>query len=127
MASAQVDALERMGRRVRVAKGSPAFRAGDPGDSIVFILRGEVEVYVATESRREVRLATLGPGSSCGELAMLSEPRRTAGVRAASGAECLEVRFDDLDAAVKTKLLLDLGAQLVGRLEREARELRQLG
>jgi CRP-like cAMP-binding protein len=86
-----------------------------------------VEVYVATESRREVRLATRGPGCSFGELAMLSEHRRTADVRAASEAECLEVRFDDLDEAVKTKLLLDLAAQLAGRLERDAREPRQLG
>ncbi len=58
---------------------------------------------------------------------MLSERRRTANVRAASATECLEVRFDDLDEGMKTKLLLNLAGQLAGRLERDARELRQLG
>ena len=126
MTPAETAVLESVGRRVRFSKGDSLFRAGDPADSFFFIVRGDVEVYVATDSRREVRLATLGPGSSFGELAMLSDRRRTADVRAASEAECLEVRFDDLDEAVKTKLLLNLAAQLAGRLERDARELRQL-
>jgi len=37
------------------------------------------------------------------------------------------VRFDDLDDGVKTKLLLNLAGQLASRLERDARELRQIG
>ncbi len=103
------------------------FRTGEPADSFFFILSGEIEAYVATDSRREVRLATLGPGSSFGELSMLNERRRTADVRAASDAKCLEMCFDGLDGEVKTKLLLNLAGQLASRLERDARELRKLG
>jgi glutaminase len=127
MTHAQVSDLERNARRVRFAKGETVFRTGDAADSFYFILRGDIEAYVATDSRREVRLATLGPGSSFGELSMLNERRRTADVRAATDAECLEVRFDGLEGEVKTKLVLNLAGQLATRLERDARELRQLG
>jgi glutaminase len=127
MTEAETASLESVARLVRFASGDTVFHAGDPADSFFLILRGDVEVYVDTGPRREVRLATLGPGSSFGELAMLSERRRTANVRAASATECLEVRFDDLEEGIKTKLLLNLAGQLAGRLERDARELRQLG
>jgi glutaminase len=127
MTPVEIASLEAVARRARFAKGDAVFHAGDPADSFFLILRGDVDVYVETGPRREVRLATLGPGSSFGELAMLSERRRTADVRAASATECLEVRFDDLDDGVKTKLLLNLAGQLASRLERDARELRQIG
>jgi glutaminase len=127
MTEAETSSLEAVARLVRFAAGDTVFHAGDSADSFFLILRGDVDVYVDTPPRREVRLATLGPGSSFGELAMLSERRRTANVRAASATECLEVRFDDLDEGIKTKLLLNLAGQLAGRLERDARELRQLG
>lgn len=126
MTSTELGALEGKSRRVRFARGEPLFRAGDEADSFYFIVRGEVEVFVATESRREVRLATLGPGSSFGELSLLNERRRTADVRAATDVECLEVYFDGLDEAVKTKLLLNLAGYLARRLERDAREVRLL-
>jgi glutaminase len=127
MSADEVASLERGARHVRFAAGERVFRAGDPADSFFFILQGEVEVYVATDSRREIRLVTLGPGSSFGELSMLSERRRTADVRALGAVECLEVRFDALDEGVKTRLLINLASQLAKRLDRDARELRQVG
>jgi glutaminase len=127
MTPEDVAVLERQARRVSFAGGDVVFRTGEPAGSFFFILRGELDVYVVTDSRREVRLATLGPGSSFGELSMLNERRRTADVRAASEAECLEVDFDGLDEGVKTKLLLNMAGQLASRLERDARELKELG
>jgi glutaminase len=127
MTAAEIAAVESVARLARFAAGDSVFHAGDPADSFFLILSGDVDVYVDTGPRREVRLATLGAGSSFGELALLSERRRTADVRAASETECLEVRFDDLEEGVKTKLLLNLAGQLASRLERDARELRQLG
>jgi glutaminase len=127
MTPTEVGALQNKARQVRFAKGEHVFHAGDPADSFFFIVGGEVEVYVATDSRREVRLATLGAGSAFGELSMLDQRRRTADVRATADTECLEVHYDVLDEAVKTRLLLNLAAQLAQRLSRDAKEIRQLG
>jgi glutaminase len=127
MTSAEIASLQGTARTVQFADGETVFRTGEPADSFFFILRGEVDVFVTTGSRYEVRLATLGPGSSFGELSMLNERRRTADVRATAETECLEVHFDGLHEAVKTRLLLNLAGQLANRLERDARELRQLG
>jgi glutaminase len=127
MAPTEVAALEHTARPVHFARGDHVFRAGDPAESFFFILSGEVEVYLVTDSRREVRLATLGAGSAFGELSMLNERQRTADVRAVTDTECLEVRFDGLDEGVRTRLLVNLAGQLAQRLGRDAREIRQLG
>jgi glutaminase len=127
MTPTEVESLQGKARKVQFAKGDTVFRAGEPAESFFFILRGNMDVFVTTDSRHEVRLATLGPGSSFGELSMLNERRRTADVRAVADAECLEVYFDGLEEPVKTRLLLNLAGQLASRLDRDARELRQLG
>lgn len=127
MTEPETAALESGGRPIRFAEGETVFRAGDPATSFYFILKGQADVFVPAESRRAVRLATLGPGSSFGELSMLNERRRTADVKAATELECLEVDFDALEEGVKTKLLLNLAGQLARRLEREAQEARKLG
>jgi glutaminase len=127
MTAAQLASLEAVARRVRFAAGDTVFRAGDAAGSFYFILRGQVDAYVTAESRREVRLSTIGPGGSFGELSMLNDRRRTAHVRAATDCECLEVPFEGLEEGVKTRLLLNLAGQLADRLGREAREVQVLG
>jgi CRP-like cAMP-binding protein len=111
----------------RFAKGEVIFRAGESADSFFFILDGQVDVTVNAGINREIRLATLGSGTAFGEVSLLNERRRAADVAAARDTECLEVNFDDLDAEVKTKLLLNLASQLSHKIYRDAREIRYLG
>jgi glutaminase len=127
MTRRQLEALERSGRLVSIPAGHRIFSTGDPAHSFYLIRRGMVEVSVATDPRRSLRLTTLGPGMSFGELAMLDESARTADVVAKVDTECLEVPFSSLDADMRTVLLANLARQLARRLSRDARMLRARG
>lgn len=73
-------AVMRGGQRPRPAKiraGSTIFAEGEPGDEIVLLLDGMVEVEAGGTA-----LAELGPGAVLGERAALEQGRRTATVRA---------------------------------------------
>jgi glutaminase len=127
MTEAEINQLLSVGRITRFAKGDVVFRAGESAKSFYFILDGMVDVTVSAGVNREIRLATLGSGTAFGEVSMLNERRRAADVAVARDTECLEVNFDDLDDAVKTKLLLNLASQLSHKIYRDAREIRYLG
>jgi glutaminase len=127
MTEAEISQMLSAGRMTRFAKGEVIFRAGESADSFFFILDGQVDVTVNAGINREIRLATLGSGTAFGEVSLLNERRRAADVAAARDTECLEVNFDDLDAEVKTKLLLNLASQLSHKIYRDAREIRYLG
>jgi glutaminase len=127
MTEEEINQLLSVGKITRFTKGAVIFRAGEYADSFFFILEGKVDVTVSAGVSREIRLATLGSGTAFGEVSMLNERRRAADVTAARDTECLEVHFDDLDAEVKTKLLLNLASQLSHKIYRDAREMRYLG
>jgi glutaminase len=127
MTEDEISQLLSVGRITRFTKGSVIFHAGEYAGSFFFILEGKVDVTVNAGINREIRLATLGSGTAFGEVSMLNERRRAADVVAARDTECLEVRFDDLDPEVKTKLLLNLASQLSHKFYRGAREIRCLG
>jgi hypothetical protein len=61
-----------------VIPGEEIFRAGEPGDAMYFVQRGEIEIVAADGTV----LATLGPGSFFGESALLTARPRNAGARA---------------------------------------------
>ena len=65
------------------APGEVIFREGDPVDSVHFIVSGEVQVMTERQSFR------LGAGDFFGEIALLREGRRTAGVTALTTCQLL--------------------------------------
>jgi glutaminase len=123
----EINQLLSWGRSVRFVNGEVIFRAGDRADSFFFLLDGQVDVTVSAGVNRAIRLATLTSGTAFGEVSLLNERRRAADVTATRDTECLEVKFDDLQAGVKTKLLLNLASQLSHKIYRDAREIRYLG
>jgi glutaminase len=127
MNETEIAQLLSVGRIVHFATGEVIFRSGESADSFFFLLDGQVDVTVSAGSNRAVRLATLTSGTAFGEVSLLNERRRAADVTATQDTECLEVKFDDLVDAVKTKLLLNLASQLSHKIYRDAREIRYLG
>lgn len=67
----------------------PIFRQGDAGDSICMLLSGHVEVV-----RDGSVINRLGPGDVCGEVAVLSQAPRTAGVVATEPVKTLMLGAD---------------------------------
>jgi serine/threonine protein kinase len=67
----------------------PIFRQGDAGDSICMLLEGHVEVV-----RDGAVINRLGPGDVCGEVAVLGQAARTAGVIATEPVKTLMLGAD---------------------------------
>lgn len=70
------------------ADGALIFQEGEPGDFLVLVLDGEIEVVKALGSADERVLSVAGPGAMLGEMSLLSPGEvRSAGARAKGGAE----------------------------------------
>jgi CRP-like cAMP-binding protein len=66
------------------------FRSGDSSDEMYVVVAGRLEVAVNRSGRR-IRLAELGPGDYCGEMALLTGQPRSATVSAAEGSTVLRL------------------------------------
>jgi CRP/FNR family transcriptional regulator, cyclic AMP receptor protein len=94
-------------------KGSTLARQGDRGHEFIVLVDGLADVR-----RNGRRIASLGPGSFFGEIALLTESARTADVVAATDVRTLVIgdrafaRLLREDAAVQAKLLGVLAARL---------------
>jgi glutaminase len=123
---AEVGHLQEIVRPVFFEAGETLFHAGDDASSLFFLVDGEVDIVLRTASGHARRLATLTPGTSFGEVAMLNERRRSADVVAASAAKCYELFFEALDDSVRTKLVTNLAVYLSRKLGRDNRQIQRL-
>ena len=76
--------VAQMADEVDVREGEVLAREGDVGHEFFVIERGRAEV-----TRDGERLAELGPGDFFGEMALISEERRTATVTALDAMRCV--------------------------------------
>jgi len=118
--------------REEKAKGSVVFLEGDPGRNLVMITKGTASAYLQLSTGGRIRLATFGPGTIFGELALLDEGPRSATVMADDYLICYSLSKDDFAAlakeapAVAIKLLASLGRELSGRLRVANRTIQEL-
>jgi uncharacterized membrane protein len=82
-------------RRV-LAGGTVLFNAGEPGDSLFAVKRGEVELYIKDTAGQRIVLAIASPGEVFGEVALLDRGPRSATAFALTECELIEVERDDL-------------------------------
>src|SRR4029078_4303318 len=90
-------------RTRRLAAGQVLFNAGDPGDLLYIVARGEIEILEANGSNgvpRDQPIASLREGEAFGEMALLSGSPRTATARAAGEVELLEIDRKDFERLV---------------------------
>lgn len=83
-----LDALALVAWRVDYDRGATLMREGEPGDSLLVIASGTVDVTLAGRSET---VATLGPGSVVGEMSLLTGARRNADVVAEDEVVALEI------------------------------------
>jgi diguanylate cyclase (GGDEF)-like protein len=84
------DLLSRFGRHERLDSGQELWREGDPGDEVVLLLEGSLEVTSNSADGHLIVLRELRRGTVLGEIACLDGHPRSAGVR--TSAECLLAR-----------------------------------
>lgn len=82
-------------QEVDLPAGEVLFEEGSEGDTAYIIESGEVEIIKKTDGR-EVLLAKRGPGEVFGELALLLDQPRSAGVRARTDTRMIAISQGDL-------------------------------
>lgn len=91
----QLKLLAFTSQRIKFEKGEMLFYQNDPGDSAYVVLSGEAEVIVDNKGVNLV-VAKLGENSIIGEIAILCDVPRTAGVRAATDLETLCIEKEQM-------------------------------
>ena len=107
--------------------GTEIFLAGDPGDSLYVVLRGEVEIFFTNDTGERIVVERCKPGDFFGEISLLDGGPRTASAQATAAVDSLVVDREDLEAFLKVcpNAALDLLAASGRRLRETARLLRR--
>lgn len=115
---ATLDQLAGLAVRRSVKRGQRIFAEGDPGDSLMGLISGQVRISATTPAGQEVFLNLLESGDSFGEIAVLDGNPRTANAEAVTDAELFVVRRVDLLALIERepRLATQLLALLCKRL-----------
>jgi CRP/FNR family transcriptional regulator/CRP/FNR family cyclic AMP-dependent transcriptional regulator len=121
-ADLDASALERLAstaRRRRYRRNEAIFHQDDPGDALFVVTDGAVKIEIPSAGGDEAAiLASVGPGESFGELALLDGAPRSADAVAIEATELLVVRRDaflalvDADAGLRRALLTALAGEL---------------
>jgi predicted acylesterase/phospholipase RssA/CRP-like cAMP-binding protein len=118
---------------VPLAGGAWLFRQGDPGDSLYFLVRGRLQVWLeqapgASEPRL---LGEVAPGESVGEIGLLTGEPRSAGIRAIRDSRLIRLERTAFEAlavdhpALVMKLAGNI-AQLLQKSDQRAAAARRL-
>jgi sulfate permease, SulP family len=88
------DHLTKCCTRLEVPPGEDVARQGERSESMHFILKGRVGIFVSTDDGREVRVRSLGPHTTIGEMGLLTGRPRSATVRAEVASTLYELPLD---------------------------------
>ncbi len=94
------DATELMHRcqRIEVDDGDTIVRAGDPADSMHFILDGRVGIMVPADEGRTTRVRSLGRYTTIGEMGLVSHAPRSATIQAEVASILYVLSADQFEA-----------------------------
>jgi glutaminase len=114
-------------------KGACLCREGDPADSLIFVLSGQVSVNLPLGYRKVGRLSTISSGAAIGEMAMLDGGRRSADIVADTPVVCLVLDYKRLEAEVsevgiqvRLKLVTNIARALTKKLRMATLEIKTL-
>ncbi len=114
------------------AKGDVLFDAGDPADSLLFLLKGEVTVDVKTASGDRLRVNTMAAGTAFGEMSIMDGGVRSSRVVADCEVTCAVLSREALERMatkpprVAAVLYRSLAQALARRLQFATAQIREL-
>lgn len=127
------EAVKSMLQPVSLKRKKLVYAAGEFGDALYFILKGQVEIRLPTRVYHYKRLAKLGPGSFFGEDAFLDPAPRTSAAVVTRRAELLVLDRQFFESLEKKKqrevgwaVLNEVGSSLARQLRWTQSELRRL-
>ncbi|HEX9210164.1 MAG TPA: SulP family inorganic anion transporter, partial [Bradyrhizobium sp.] len=92
------DELIRRCQRLEVEAGDIIVQAGDPADSMHFILDGRVGIMVPADDDRTTRVRSLGRYTTIGEMGLVSQTPRSATIQAEVGSVLYVLNTHQFDA-----------------------------
>jgi glutaminase len=132
LTSAELAVLAPIHTPVTFAPGAPIFREGDPADSLYILVAGKVNIGLDLGGGHRRRLASIGPGVTFGEMALLDGGVRSADAWADSHVECLALSIAALHEVghaqprILTTILLNIGRDISQRLRQANAQIRSL-
>ncbi|MDE0332346.1 MAG: cyclic nucleotide-binding domain-containing protein [Nitrospinae bacterium] len=96
MSADELKILSNISREIQIEAGKVLFEQGDPCDYLYVIVDGEIEIILSQENAEPRVLATLGPTTSFGEIALFGDEGRSAGARASNDASLLGIEKEPL-------------------------------
>jgi len=87
----EADAILAEARVVNYAEGVHIFAKGDPGDSMMAVLHGQVAINDPSSDGRQVLLTVFREGDVFGEMALIDGKKRSANATAATACDLLVV------------------------------------
>ncbi len=124
--------LEKLAERRAFEAGDLILREGEAAEHFLVVLRGAASVRLRLEGGRSVRLATIGPGSSIGEMALFDGGVRSADVVADEATICVAFGIAALRQLGRRKpdlltgIYANLTRDIAERLRAANREIRAL-
>lgn len=116
------DELIRRCQRLEVEAGDVIVQAGDPADSMHFILDGRVGIMIPADDDRTTRVRSLGRYTTIGEMGLVSQTPRSATIQAEVDSVLYvlnTLQFDEIkevDPALSHKLLTYFVSVMAERL-----------
>jgi|GEM_PF-769300 len=116
--------LYRAGTEMKLSPGQILWSVDDPGDYLVLILQGELEVFLPS-GEGEILLETYGPGAAVGELSAIDGLPRSAAVRAKTRGKAIRIAGSVFRSLIQRTpdILEDLFWQQVNRVRKLNHEL----
>ena len=116
--------LYRAGAEMKLTPGQILWNVDDPGDYLVLILQGELEVFLPG-GQGEILLETYGPGAAVGELSAIDGLPRSAAVRAKTRGKVMKIAGSVFRELIQRTpdILEDLFWQQVNRVRKLNHEL----
>ena len=96
MSADQLKILSNISREIQIEEGKVLFEQGDPCDYLYVIVDGEIEIILNQENGEGKTLASLGPPTSFGEIALFGDEGRSAGARASKDTSLLGIEKEPL-------------------------------
>lgn len=113
LGDAEADAILAHAKIARYPHGAAIFTKGEPGDSMMAVLRGRVTISAPSSDGRQVVLSVVREGEVFGEIALLDGKERTATATAAADCELLVVKRPDFIAVLRRQPELSLPLLMV--------------
>lgn len=109
-------------RQLRVPAGGVVLRKGDPSDEMMLVLEGSASVVVRDATGTQMRLSTVLPGATLGEIGFLDRASRSADVIAKTDLvlACLDrehfEQFGQSHPHIVQQLLANIAVEIAARL-----------